>query len=47
MCGIAGFWGKPDRQLLARMAAIVEHRGPDQEGFHETDVASIAARRHR
>ncbi len=45
MCGIAGFWGKPDRQLLERMAACVEHRGPDQEGFHETDVASIAARR--
>lgn len=45
MCGIAGFWGKPDHELLARMAGIVAHRGPDQEGFHETDVASIAARR--
>lgn len=34
MCGIAGLWtkGRPDAGLLARMAAAVEHRGPDDAG---------------
>ena len=37
MCGIAGFVCKStggfDEALLRRMAAAIEHRGPDEEGF--------------
>jgi asparagine synthase (glutamine-hydrolysing) len=29
VCGICGFLGKFDRDLLARMSAILAHRGPD------------------
>ena len=38
MCGIFGFAGSPDRQLLGRMAAAIVHRGPDDEGSFETPV---------
>ena len=39
MCGITGIvdlkgLGPIDRQLLARMNASLEHRGPDGDGFH-------------
>src|SRR2546425_13377716 len=38
MCGIAGKYGlngEPvDRALLARMAAVMIHRGPDDEGSY-------------
>ena len=38
MCGIAGFWGgglsaERSYEELAAMAAALEHRGPDAEGF--------------
>jgi asparagine synthase (glutamine-hydrolysing) len=45
MCGIAGFWGRPDRPLLEAMAAIQRHRGPDDDGFLETEHASLGFRR--
>jgi asparagine synthase (glutamine-hydrolysing) len=45
MCGIAGFWGTPDRDLLLTMTRILEHRGPDDEGFYETADASLGFRR--
>jgi asparagine synthase (glutamine-hydrolysing) len=45
MCGVAGFWGPPDQGLLEAMARVQEHRGPDDEGFFETDNASLAFRR--
>src|SRR5688572_27674677 len=45
MCGIAGFWGPPDTQLLAAMTALIAHRGPDGEGFFEHSVASLGHRR--
>ena len=45
MCGIAGFWGPPDRRLLEAMAQVQRHRGPDDEGFHESPRASLAFRR--
>ena len=32
MCGILGFAGPPDRELLGRMAAAIVHRGPDDAG---------------
>ena len=38
MCGIAGYSGAFERQLLARMNASIAHRGPDGEGnFFSTD----------
>ena len=45
MCGVAGFWGPPDRGLLEAMARVQEHRGPDDDGFFETENASLAFRR--
>ncbi|MGA9422177.1 MAG: asparagine synthase (glutamine-hydrolyzing), partial [Rhodanobacteraceae bacterium] len=33
MCGIAGFFGAGDRDVLKRMADRLIHRGPDDEGF--------------
>lgn len=33
MCGIAGFFGRGDRDVLQRMAARIAHRGPDDESF--------------
>ncbi|MGZ4139432.1 MAG: asparagine synthase (glutamine-hydrolyzing), partial [Actinomycetota bacterium] len=45
MCGVAGFWGPPDHQLLEAMARVQAHRGPDDEGFFETEHASLGFRR--
>ncbi len=45
MCGIFGFAGSPDRQLLGRMAAALVHRGPDDAGSFETGVVSLGHRR--
>lgn len=45
MCGIAGFWGAPDRALLEAMTRVQRHRGPDDEGFLETGSASLGFRR--
>jgi asparagine synthase (glutamine-hydrolysing) len=45
MCGIFGFAGPPDRQLLGRMAAAIVHRGPDDAGAFETPFVSLGHRR--
>ena len=45
MCGISGFWGPRDPDLLRGMAHVQRHRGPDDDGFLETDVASLGFRR--
>ena len=45
MCGIAGFWGPLDRELLEAMARVQAHRGPDDDGFVETEHASLGFRR--
>jgi asparagine synthase (glutamine-hydrolysing) len=45
MCGIAGFIGAEDHLLLAAMTERIFHRGPDDEGFHETGGASLGHRR--
>lgn len=34
MCGIVGFWGPWDKLILERMTRLIEHRGPDDTGFH-------------
>ncbi|HZL65327.1 MAG TPA: asparagine synthase (glutamine-hydrolyzing) [Thermoleophilia bacterium] len=45
MCGILGFAGPPDRELLGRMAAAIVHRGPDDAGSLERDTVSLGHRR--
>ncbi len=45
MCGICGFCGKKDRQLLEAMTEVLSHRGPDDAGFYEDELASLGHRR--
>jgi asparagine synthase (glutamine-hydrolysing) len=45
MCGICGFFGRPDPVLLRAMTASLRHRGPDDDGHLETDAASLGFRR--
>ena len=46
MCGIAGFILRRDsadtQPLLRRMADVISHRGPDDEGFLETTTRNDA-----
>lgn len=37
MCGVVGFWGAGDRNILGRMMQAVAHRGPDGEGTYVND----------
>ncbi|MBN1457198.1 MAG: asparagine synthase (glutamine-hydrolyzing) [Sedimentisphaerales bacterium] len=44
MCGILGFnW--EDRDRLVELAGLLEHRGPEQEGYHVGDGVSIGHKR--
>ena len=45
MCGIAGFFGPPDPELLSAMTSRIEHRGPDDEGVLERPEVSLGHRR--
>src|SRR5438309_1457795 len=49
MCGIAGFVNRDgeaaDPEVLARMTATLEHRGPDGEGYHIDGPAALGHRR--
>jgi asparagine synthase (glutamine-hydrolysing) len=45
VCGIAGFIGPPDHDLLAAMCERIEHRGPDDHGYLERASASLGHRR--
>ncbi len=47
MCGIAGFQGEGDLDILARMTRSLAHRGPDGEGLYnnETDRVFLGHRR--
>jgi asparagine synthase (glutamine-hydrolysing) len=51
MCGIAGQVrqnGRPvDRELVARMCAALEHRGPDSRGIHHEGRAGLGIQRLR
>src|ERR1044071_4539006 len=41
LCGVVDFDGQPvDRRLLKRMADVIEHRGPDGEGFYFNDSST-------
>ena len=46
MCGIVGFnW--QDEKKIRSLACLLEHRGPEQEGFHVQDGVSIGHKRLR
>ena len=50
MCGIAGILEfdegrKPSFEGLRRMARVLRHRGPDEEGFHQEGPVGFAHRR--
>ncbi len=46
MCGIVGFnW--QDENLIKSLASLLEHRGPEQEGFYVRDGVSIGHKRLR
>jgi len=46
MCGIVGFnW--QDEKKIKRLASLLNHRGPEQEGFHIADGVSIGHKRLR
>lgn len=45
MCGIAGFTGTPNPDLLTRMGERIAHRGPDQQGrYEQTNISLTHAR---
>jgi len=45
MCGICGFVGPKDEDLLKRMCLAIKHRGPDQSGEYILEGASLGHRR--
>ena len=49
MCGIAGIYNKhgipEDRAIIEKMSLAIEHRGPDEEGFHLDNHVHLASRR--
>ncbi|HWE28112.1 MAG TPA: asparagine synthase (glutamine-hydrolyzing) [Polyangia bacterium] len=45
MCGISGFHGPRQPELLRAMTDAQRHRGPDDDGYLETDAASLGFRR--
>ena len=45
MCGITGFVGMEDKALVKSMADVMNHRGPDQEGFYTDAYACLGHRR--
>lgn len=45
MCGITGFYGFEDKDLLKRMTSRLEHRGPDNFGYYSDSKCSLGHRR--
>lgn len=41
MCGICGFYGFEDREMLKRMVKILVHRGPDDSGLYTDENVSL------
>lgn len=41
MCGVAGFWGEFEPQVLERMTGRIAHRGPDDAGHWHDPEAGI------
>lgn len=47
MCGITGFSGPPNPELLRTMTDMLIHRGPDADGYFTNDGANLGNRRLR
>jgi len=47
MCGIAGYFGGFERELLARMSATIVHRGPDGDGSYFAADGSVGLAHRR
>lgn len=45
MCGICGFTGTPEREVLLRMTTAIRHRGPDDTGTRQDAEVSLGMRR--
>ncbi len=45
MCGISGWYGPSDKKLLRRMTSLLDHRGPDGEGFFVDKKVSLGHKR--
>ena len=45
MCGICGFTGKKNTDLLHKMTDEVCHRGPDDSGYYEDGKVNLGMRR--
>ena len=46
MCGIVGVYGStPDKKLVKRMAEIISHRGPDDEGYYFDELIGLGHKR--
>lgn len=46
MCGIAGFYGFKNNDLIRQISKQIEHRGPDGEGFfYDGETATLVNRR--
>ena len=45
MCGISGFYGSSNRELLTKMNDEMAHRGPDGHGIFMDDQVGLAHRR--
>ncbi len=45
MCGIVGFYGQGDKQILEKMAKSLDYRGPDDEGFFIDNTVGLGHQR--
>lgn len=45
MCGIAGSFNLPNRDVVPRMIAAMHHRGPDDSGFYSDDLVALSQAR--
>ena len=46
MCGFVGFVGKTkNKDTIKKMAKLIEHRGPDSDGYYISDKVSLGFRR--
>ena len=45
MCGICGFSGRDNKNILKGMADSIVHRGPDDEGYYADGLMNLGMRR--
>ena len=45
MCGIAGIIGPRKEERIVKMASVLAHRGPDDDGFYHDEAISLGQRR--